>query len=348
MRAARWYAAGDIRVEEVSDPNPSPNEALLRVESVGLCGTDVGEYLHGPLELPTRPHSLTGATVPLTLGHEIVAVVERAAADGSGPPTGTRVIPNTQLGCEMCWWCRRGEYGLCRTNAVTGLHIDGGLATFMAARADRLLAVPAELTGDVAVLAEPLSVAVRASQKPPFPLAGTTVLVQGCGTIGLLLVQVLANAGVRRIIATDTSATRLGLAETLGAHIAVAPDQVDQLCATIPEPGVTVAFECSGFPGQAAAALQRVSRRGVVVAVGIHGRPEPVSLLDVILGERMLLGTSGHTWDHDVATALGLLADGRVDVQSLLSATYELDEAPAAFAALADSSAKFLKVAVHP
>jgi threonine dehydrogenase-like Zn-dependent dehydrogenase len=271
MRAVRWYGRYDIRLDEVPTPAAMDSEVLLQVESVGLCGTDVGEYVFGPLEIPLGPHPLTGASAPMTIGHEIVARVIRPARDGNGPPAGTLVMPDTQLGCGVCWWCRRHETGLCRTAAVVGLHAPGGLTEFLTSNASTLLAVPESLTADEAVFAEPLSCAVRAVRKIERQLVGSTVLVQGAGTVGVLLTQLLSACGVGRLMVIDLEPARLQLAAKLGA-IQVAND--DSLAA-VPEPGIDVVFECTGAPGQTATALRRVRAGGTVVCIGIHNRPSP-------------------------------------------------------------------------
>ena len=349
MRAVRWHDRGDIRVDEVPVPVQAADEALLAMESVGLCGTDVGEYVFGPLEIPLRPHPLTGSSAPMTLGHEIVARVARPAPDGSGPAAGTLVIPDTQLGCESCWWCRRHETGLCRTSAVIGLHRPGGLADFMVVRAATLLTVPATLGADEAVFAEPLSCAVRAARKVEAQLLGTTVLIQGAGAIGLLLTQLLAASGVGRLIIADVEPGRLSLAAKLGASAAVVADDCDAFIATLPEPGVDVVFECSGAIGQVGTALRRVRPGGTVVGIGIHDQAEPIDLFRTIVGERRFIGTAGHVWDSDVATALGLIERGIVDPRPLLSATIPLaDTVKLGFVPLADRTNGLLKVLVHP
>jgi len=96
VKAARWFARHDVRVVDVPTPEPAPDEALLRVVVAGICGTDVTEYLDGPIEIPTlAPHPLTGQMAPVTLGHEIVGEVVSNEAEGSG----MLVMPDTMLGC---------------------------------------------------------------------------------------------------------------------------------------------------------------------------------------------------------------------------------------------------------
>ncbi len=155
MMAVRWHGRLDIRVEKVPVPNPADDEALIRVTWVGLCGSDLEEYLDGPIVVRG----------PVTLGHEIVGTVAAPARDGSGPPTGTVVVVDVVTGCGQCHWCLRHAEGQCPNLRVTGLDVDGGLAEFVTGKARRLVRVPTELDPMQAALTEPLAVAVRAVRK---------------------------------------------------------------------------------------------------------------------------------------------------------------------------------------
>lgn len=326
MRAVRWHGRRDVRVDQIPEPDLSAHEALLAVEWVGLCGTDLHEYVSGPHELPqTAHHPLTGARTPLTLGHEIVATVVRPASDGTGPSEGTRVIPDTMLGCGTCWWCRRHQAGLCVNGAVVGLHCNGGLADRMASRAATLLPVPDGLPSDHAVLAEPLSVAVRAVSKLP-SILGTSVLVQGGGTIGQLLVRVLRDAGARHIVLTDTAGWKRTLALRSGATAALAPEELNDHILPMSEPGLDAAIDATGVPSLIGQAMKLVRRGGTVVAVGIHDELEPIVLRDAIVGEKTLRGSAGHVWDSDVATAVALIANRRIDVADLITSRIRMND----------------------
>jgi len=167
MRAARWHARNDIRIDHVDVPEPLPDQALLRVLWCGICGSDLEEYFHGPLTVPVgTPHPTSGRMAPITLGHEIVAMVERAAVDGSGPPAGTVVLPDVVVGCGCCWWCLRHEEGLCPRLSVLGQHDDGGLAEYLVARAETCVVVPDGMDPAVAALGEPPSPRPRTREPP--------------------------------------------------------------------------------------------------------------------------------------------------------------------------------------
>jgi 2-desacetyl-2-hydroxyethyl bacteriochlorophyllide A dehydrogenase len=292
-------------------PQPGPDRALVRVLWCGLCGSDLEEYAEGPVVLPTSPHPTTGRAVPLVLGHEMVGVVERAAASGVGPPAGTLVVPDVVTGCGRCWWCQRHEEGLCPDVAVLGQQDDGGLAEFVAARADRLIAVPAHVPAQDAALAEPIAVAVRAARAAG-PLLGQGVLVIGGGTVGQLVARVVRAAGASPVVVVDPVPSRRALAER-----AVAPGEpVDAL---FPARGVDIVVEASGAPGQAANAVALARRGGRVVLLGVQPRPEEIDVLDIVLHEKTVRGSAAHMYDDDVEVGVRMLAEGTLSVDGLVT-----------------------------
>jgi 2-desacetyl-2-hydroxyethyl bacteriochlorophyllide A dehydrogenase len=333
MRAARWHGRHDIRLDTVPVPRPGPGEVLVRVERVGLCGSDLEEFQNGPVGIPAGP---------LILGHEIAGVVVESADPRL--PAGTAVVPDVVVGCGRCWWCARHEEGLCPRLSVRGQQQDGGLAEFMLADAATCIPVPAGLDLDVAAFAEPTAVAVRALRKAG-DLAGTVVCVYGAGTVGQLVAQVALASGCAAVVAVDPVADRRRLAS--GAIACAPEDAADEVATASSGRGADVVVECAGVPGAPAAALQLCRRGGTVVLVGF--RPGEIALpwLDVVLGERTVVGSAAHLWDVDVAGAVALLHRGVIDPRPLHTATLPLDAAPAAFDRLARDRS-VLKLLIAP
>ncbi|MFV0253708.1 MAG: alcohol dehydrogenase catalytic domain-containing protein [Beutenbergiaceae bacterium] len=303
MPAVRWHARGDVRIDEVPVPTPGPGQVLIAVEACGICGTDLEEVRSGPIDVPVvRPHPLTGAMAPITLGHEVLGTVA-AAGPGTRARLGQRVIPDVVLGCGACWWCQRHQQGICEQRAVRGMHTDGGLASYMIADADTLVAVPAELATEVAVLAEPVSVAVRAIRKAG-DLAGARAIVLGLGTVGNLLVRVLRRYGVA-VTGLEPDPGRRLLAQDAGTDVAASASDL--------QPGADVVFECSGAAGAAEAALAVLRPGGLLVMVGIAHQPISIDPATLVVAEQRIAGSAAHLWDEDVTVAVRLLADGLVD-----------------------------------
>lgn len=347
MIAARWHARGDIRIEEVQLRAPRADEAVIRVHWCGICGTDLEEYRAGPLTIPVgSPHPQSGRMAPLTLGHEVVGEVVRAAADGSGPAVGTLVAPDVVNGCGSCWWCARHQEGLCPQVSVPGQQDDGGLAQYMIARARTCVPIPDGLPLGTAVLAEPAAVAVRAVRKIP-DVFGATVVVIGGGTVGQLTAQAALVAGAGTCWLVDPSLFRRRVAESLSGVRACSPDELDALVAGLPEPGVDAVIECSGAAGQLARAVGITRRGGSVVAVGLRNADEPLSIADLVLAERTVIGSAAHLWDVDVQQAVDLLATGRLATDGLITHRVPLDQlVSTALPLLSAGTEDVLKVAI--
>jgi 2-desacetyl-2-hydroxyethyl bacteriochlorophyllide A dehydrogenase len=346
MKAARWHARSDIRVDEVPVPRPADDEVLVKVLHCGICGSDLEEFREGPLTVPVEPHPVSGRSAPITLGHEVVGVVARAAANGVGPQVGTLVVPDVVDGCGHCWWCLRHEPGLCPDLVVRGQQADGGLAEYMTARASSCVLVPPGVPSERAALAEPVSVAVRAVRH--VQVMGGRVAVIGAGTIGQLVAQVLMRAaGARSVLVVDPDERRLALVARLAGADTTTPDQAQAAFDAAPEPGFDAIFECTGRPGQLRLALERVRAGGTVVAVGLRPGAEEIPLPALVLPEKRLIGTAAHVWDTDVADAIQLIADGRVDVDALVTHRVPLgDLVTDGMGALEDARSGALKVLI--
>ena len=344
MRAVRWHARGDVRLDIVPRPVPQTGEVVVAVELCGLCGSDFGEVSDGPLEIPTGTHhQLTGRQAPLTLGHEVIGHVVERGPDTAGPAIGTRVVPDVVLGCGRCWWCRRHQEGLCEIHAVRGLHTDGGLAEFMLADAATLVVLDPELPPAIAVLAEPMSVAVRAVRKAG-DLTGGTVAVWGVGSVGLLITHLALRSGAR-VICVDVDTGQLARAGRAGATTTM-PDTAASLVASLTEGrGADVVFECSGASSAVAQAVTVTRPGGKIVLIGITAGQVVIPHADLVIGEKQLLGTAAHLWDEDMTTAVRLLERGVITAADVPVRVVDLSDA---VAALSHPDRSVLKTAVSP
>lgn len=339
MRAARWHERGSMAVEEVPVPTPAADEALVAVDWVGICGSDVEEFVAGPVQI----------SPPVTLGHEIVGTVTSPAADGSGPPAGTRVVVDVVTGCGGCYWCLRHEEGLCPDLVVTGQHRDGGLADYVVARADRLTPVPDGLSSRDAVFAEPLAVAVRAVRKAG-PVQGASVVVVGGGTIGMLVAQVAKASGAAPVVVIEPSERRRALLATWGIASIWDVDPAarrEALASIMPPRGADLLIESSGRAGMSAEAIRLVRRGGTVILLSIVPELEPIDAVDLVLSEKIVRGSAAHMWDDDVAVAVSMLANGVIRVESMATLDVPLDRVESAFRALVEPGHEHIKVLIE-
>jgi (R,R)-butanediol dehydrogenase / meso-butanediol dehydrogenase / diacetyl reductase len=341
MLAVRWHGRGDVRVEEVPPPAPpGPGEVQLRVRWCGICGTDLEEWLSGPVFIPAAaPHPVTGARAPLVLGHEFAGVVVAAGAEVTGSWPGQRVAVDTIVSCGTCYWCRRGEVTRCPALGALGLHGDGGLAELCNAPARICLPVPDTVADDEAALAEPLAVAVRALRRGGL-CPGERVAVVGAGAVGLMAVQAAAALGADDVAVVEPLPQRRALAVRLGAARAVPPGEAGALEAD-------VAVECAGTAGAVGTALQALRAGGRAVLLGIATQSALIAPMDLIGGEKSLIGSLSHVCDQDFREALQLLGRGAVQAAPLITDRIPLGAAvTGGLALLRDEPQRHLKILV--
>ena len=190
MRVARLHGAGDLRLSDEPKPQPRAGECLIRVEAIGLCGSDLHWYEDGGI-------GDTRVGAPLVIGHEFAGVVE------DGPLAGRRVAVDPAIPCERCELCREGHPNLCPDVVFAGHGAcDGGLRQYLSWPVHRLHPLPESLDGVAGAMLEPLGVAIHAVDLGHVAV-GARVAIVGCGPIGLLLAQVSAAAGASVALAVD-------------------------------------------------------------------------------------------------------------------------------------------------
>ena len=341
MRALRWHGRRDVRLDEVDEPPaPGPDEVTVAVEWCGICGTDLEEYTHGPLLIPTQPHPLTGGCAPLTLGHEVSA---RVVSTGSASPlrVGQLVALDGYYSCGSCSGCRRGEVNLCETWGHIGLSAPGGLTERMTVPSRMAIPAVMDVPPDELALAEPFSVAVRAVRRAALE-SGARVAVLGAGTIGLAVLQVALARGAGEVVVVERSAARRATAAALGAATAGALDEAGA--------GFDVVVECTGQTAVVSGAPALLRRGGRLVLVGIPLDDVTFDLRRVVLDEITVVGSIGHVWNRDTIEAVRLICERQVDAGALISHRLPLERAvDEGFSLLAGEDAgTVLKVLVSP
>jgi L-iditol 2-dehydrogenase len=314
MRVSVLRAAGDLAVEERPEPVPGHHEVLVRVASVGVCGSDVHYYEHGRI----------GSYVvdaPLVLGHEASGEVVAVGRAVSRLSVGQRVSVEPGVPDFSCPQCLAGRYNLCEGMRFYATPpIDGAFAELVTVHELFAHPVPDSLTDDAAALLEPLSVGLWACQKGSVG-PGSRVLVTGAGPVGLVALQCALARGAASVHVTDVNPHRLALAAELGATEAV---DVGSTPVSETDLEVDVLLECSGHPGATADAISAVAKAGSVVLVGMGGDEATLPVSRIQERELTLTGTFryAHTWPAAVALA----ASGRVQLDRLVTGHYGLDQ----------------------
>ncbi len=312
---------------------PDDGEVLLRVDAASICGTDHHLFTWDDW-------AAENMVPPRTLGHELAGTV---VATGRGV---TRVREGDLVGVEShlfdwtCAQCRRGDMHLCRNVRVIGVHVDGGFAEQVVIPEANAIESNG-LDPAVVALQEPMGNAVHAAFAEP--IEGRSVLVTGCGPIGLCAVGIAKAAGASLVIATDTEPYRLELAGSMGADLALDatdPTTEDQINAATGGDGVEVVLEMSGAPSALEQALRVVTRGGSIALLGIFAEPPQVDLSELVIMKGLRLhGIYGRriydTWERTQS----LLRSGALDVGPIITHRLPLEQWEQAFELIASRHA---------
>ena len=331
MRALRLHATGDLRLHEEERPEPREAETLVRVTAVGLCGSDLHWFGEGGI-------GETRLTRPLVLGHELAGITE----------DGRRVAIDPAVPCESCALCRDGHPNLCEAVRFAGHGADdGGLREWMAWPERALFALPDAMSDADGAMLEPLGVALHAVDLAHVR-AGASVGVFGCGPIGLLALQAARLAGAGRLVATDRADRphRLEAARRLGAEVFAAEAGREVLSIRDALGGrLDVAIELAGENAAVDAALDAVRPGACVVLAGIPAE-ERTSFRAATARRKGLTLVLSRRMKHTYPRAIGLVAEGNVDVRSAVTHRFPLERGAEAFATAARREG--LKVLVVP
>ena len=289
-----------MRVERVPRPEPQGDQLLVRVLRSGLCGTDVTEWVSGPVMVPLRsehPHS--HHLGPMVTGHEITGEVVQAPS-GSSLPVGTVVVSGAQVVCGTCERCQEGRVNICSRLYTLGLNAPGGHAELVVGPERAFVAVPAGMSPDVAGLAQPLAVGLHAARRSGVG-AGDRVLVSGAGAIGGFVLASLRHlVPDASLTVVDVDEGRLAHARRLGADDVLLVDDEER-------PVFDVTIEASGAGPALAACVRRTRTGGRVVAVGMPKGSTSLPVHDMVLREISLVTSVALVTHDDLPEALAIL-----------------------------------------
>jgi L-iditol 2-dehydrogenase len=332
MRVARLHGPGDIRVHDEAQPVPAAGEELVRIDSVGICGSDLHWFTEGSI-------GDARLTRPLVLGHEMAGTV------ASGPRSGLRVAVDPAVPCWHCAQCRNGNPNLCLNIVFAGHgHTDGGLREFIAWPADRLHPVPDQLSADVVAALEPLGVALHAMDLTHSRI-GESIGIVGCGPIGLMMIELAWLSGASDVIAVEPLDHRREVARSLGATV-VHPDAAEALVSEQTDGhGLDTVIEIAGTDAAVDTAI-RICRAGArVVLAGIPDADSTTFAASPARRKGITFAMSRRMKDVYPRT-IGLAASGRIDLGRLISHQFDLAEAVDAFTVAVNRTGN--KTVVHP
>lgn len=351
MQAAVWHGRHDIRVQEVPVPqSPPAGWVKIRVHWCGICGSDLHEYVAGPVFIPVdHPHPLTGLKGQCTLGHEFSGEIAEIGEGVSGYTVGERVTADACQHCGKCYYCTHGLYNICENLAFTGLMNNGAFAEFVNVPAELLYKLPENFPTEAGALIEPLAVGLHAVKKAG-SIVGKTVVVVGAGTIGLCTIMCAKAAGAGRIIALEMSSARKAKALEVGASIVIDPKECDAIAevkALTGGYGADVSFECIGNKNTAKLAIDVIRKAGRCVMVGIFEEPSQFNFFELVATEKEVIGSLAY--NGEFADVIRFIADGRIDVQPLITGRITLaDIVTRGFEELVNNKDGNVKIIVQP
>jgi L-iditol 2-dehydrogenase len=326
---------------EADLPVPKPHEALVRVESVGICGSDVHYYQEGGI-------GATRITEPLILGHEYAGIVEVVGAEADQSLIGKRVAVEPGIPCLNCEWCRRGYYNVCpRLSFPGGPPHDGALREYVAVHAGFCFPIPDTLSPAEGAMIEPLAVAVHTVELAQIKL-GETAAILGLGPLGLLTAQVAELAGIQQIFGTDLLDYRVEAGRRCGVDVAFNAGKMDTVQTIMKETngrGVDVTFDMARSSDTAGLAMQVTRPAGRCVLTGISGEeydPFPVGAAR----RKELTVHWCRRFRFNYPAAIALVADGKVDVRSLITHSFPLAQAREAFELVCNAEDNVLKASI--
>jgi L-iditol 2-dehydrogenase len=324
MKSVRLHGTGNLQIHEEQFPVAGPGEKLVRVKAVGVCGSDLHWFAEGSIGDAKLEH-------PLVLGHEFAGITDE----------GQRVAIDPAIACGDCEFCVLGHPNLC-ANLIFAGHgkTDGALREWMAWSEKSLFPIPDSISDADGAMLEPLGVAIHTVDLGKLK-AGMTVGVFGCGPIGLMIIQVAKLSGAARIIATDKLAHRVEAAKSFGADEAFLVDEdarlgepalstVEMIRAATNGRGVEVAFEAAGTQDAVDTSFAAVSTGGKVVLAGIPD-DDRTSFSASVARRKGLTIKLVRRMKHTYPRAIELVSKGLVNVRSVVTHRFPLEQASEAF-----------------
>lgn len=335
MKAIVKAAPGKgVSIAEAPVPKTGPNDVLIRVKAAGICGTDAHIYnWDNWAQGRIKP--------PVIVGHEFVGEIVEIGSHVQGFQPGEVVSAEGHITCGHCALCRTGQGHVCRETSIIGVDRDGCFAEFVAMPAGNLWRIPPEVPMEWAAIHDPLGNAVHAVLTAEIP--GRTVMILGCGPIGLMAIGVAKAAGAARVVATETNPVRRALALEMGADLVLNPAQDDVLKAVLDATGglgVDVACEMSGHPDAVRQALACVRNGGRVQLLGLSMKEVSIDLArDVIFKGITIYGVIGRrmydTW-HQMTE---LLKARLLDLSPVITHRVGIDEFEKGISAITSGAA---------
>jgi 2-desacetyl-2-hydroxyethyl bacteriochlorophyllide A dehydrogenase len=340
MRAGVFAGPRRIESRALPVPRPLPGQVLLKVIACGVCGTDY-HIFEGELTSGIRP--------PVVLGHEIAARVEDVPADVTGLAPGQFCSVDPVIGCGCCAMCRSGKPNLCPSPTIIGYKLNGGFAQYTLAPAAKVVPLNEAVGTAGAVLCETLACVLHGYDRLSF-LAGSSAMILGAGTVGLLWAQMLKNSPCRKLIQTEIAAFRCQKARSLGADVVINPasENLEQRVRDELPDGADFIIDATGSPDAIAQALPLLAPGGTFLIFGVCPPGSAVRLDPYDLYNKEAKVIASKMPPLTLERSARLIESGRIPCDQIVTATLPLDELGKAVAGFNDNRETQIKLAIDP
>jgi threonine 3-dehydrogenase len=342
MKALRkMQPARGLQMDTVAVPAIGPTDVLVRVKTASICGTDL--HIYG-----WDRWSQGRIKPPLTLGHEFCGTVERVGDEVTAVKAGDFVSAEMHVNCGHCRQCRLGQSHICQNLRIIGIDQDGAFAEFVKIPAPNIWKLDASIPEHYGAILDPLGNAVHTVLAGP--VAGQTVLVTGCGPIGLMSIAVAKASGSSTVFATETNEQRRAKAKIMGADVVINPaaeDAVKRILSETEGTGVDALLEMSGNPTAIQQGFKALRAGGRASLLGIPTENVPLDLVnDVIFKGATVQGIYGRRMYETWVQMTALLKAGRLNLDPLFGERTSLDRFENAFSLLQSGLAG--KILLYP
>lgn len=334
MKTIVYQGPRQLVVKEADVPKPGPEEAVIKVESVGICGSELEGYL-----------GLSSVRVPpLVMGHEFCGTITDLHSSSAVFAIGDKVTVNPLVSCGSCRQCKAGQRNICPRRELIGIHRPGAFAEYVTVPIQNLYTVPPEIDSSLAALAEPLAVGIHAIKLGLKPFGD--VMIYGAGTIGLLVLQAARNMGANKILVVEKQPSRIRIAEQFGAVVA-APEEAEKLSAELFAPnGVDTIIDCVGVSATREQAMKIIHPGGKIIMVGLGQNETTFPMNELVRQEVSLIGSYSYT-DEDFNQSVQQLIAGNISMEHWVDHRH-LSDGSQAFRMLIEGQLNISKIILKP
>jgi len=329
---------GVIEFRNVSSPgNLKPDEILLRIRRIGICGSDIHVYY--------GKHPFT--SYPVVQGHEYSGVIEAVGEAVKKARPGMKATARPQLVCGVCGPCKRGQYNVCQNLKVQGFQAPGCAQEFFVVPEDRLVVFPENMSLEQGALVEPASVGAH-STKRAYELTGKNVVVTGAGTIGNMIAQFAKARGASKVLITDISDFRLNIAEQCGVDYTANVNREsfkEAVKRVFGNEGFQVGFEAVGTQDTLDSLINNIEKGSEIVVAGVFEKPPVIGMSIVVEHELKIIGTMMYKHE-DYEDAVRFISEGKIITDPLVTKHFPFENYLDAYKYIHEQRDKTLKVMI--